>query len=185
LLANAKYVAVVGLGGIGMFSIQGLLSNCNAIVIGIDLDPSRLSFASVIGAHYTINASTHSVYDQILGYTKGHMCDLVIECTGSAQATSQALDYINAKGLVRFLSHPPFGESLQIDPFDLLLGKRIEGSWAGGTIPDLHFPRIIEDISADSPISQRYPSSSYRLSEINTALADLRANRVLRPVIHF
>jgi len=185
ILSTAKYVAVVGLGGIGMFAIQGLLSNSNAIVIGVDLEPSRLSFAKVLGSHYTINGSKESVKDKIHDYTNGQLCDLVIECTGSASATSQALEYINNQGLVKFLSHPPLGDYLNINPFDLIQGKRIEGSWAGGSRPEIHFPHILKEISPECSISQEYPSNIYSLSEINQALADLRAQKVLRPVIQF
>lgn len=184
-ISSCNFIAIVGLGGIGMFALQGLLSNTSASIIGIDRDFSRLSLASSLGSHYVCNSTYDSPLEFISKITDGHMCDLVVECTGIADVTSSCLSLINNTGTVKFVSHPPEGHMLKINPFDLILGKKIEGSWAGGTMPSIHFPRILDDISFESSISKQFPFHEYTLDDINVAVSDLREGRVLRPLLVF
>ena len=184
-ISQCNFIAIVGLGGVGMFALQGLLSNTSASVICIDKDFSRLSLASSLGAHYVCNSTYDSPLDFISKITDGKLCDLVVECTGIADVTSSCLSLINNSGAVKFVSHPPEGQMLKINPFDLILGKRIEGSWAGGSIPSIHFPRILDDISFESPITRQFPFSEYTLDNINVAVSDLRKGKALRPLLIF
>ena len=65
------------------------------------------------------------------------------------------------------------------------MGKKIEGSWAGGSVPSIHFPRILDDISFESPISKQFPFNEYTLDNINLAVSDLREGKALRPLLVF
>ena len=184
-LISAKYILIYGLGGIGMFALKGILDNTSAHIIGVDIDYSRLSFASQIGCHSILNANHDILFDSVNEITSGSLCDFVFESTGLASAITQSVSLINNSGTVKFVSHPPHGEKISIDPFELIKGKRIEGSWAGGCIPDLHFSHILSHIKADSPIASNYPYSCYSLSDINQAVSDMKTGLALRPLITF
>ena len=41
-----------------------------------------------------------------------------------------------------FASHPKQGDKIKIDPFDLISGKNIYGSWGGGCKPDKDIPLL-------------------------------------------
>ena len=67
------------------------------------------------------------------------------------------------------MSHPKSGDLLTIDPFELILGKRIEGSWGGGVNPDEHFIEISKKISNNKVFLDMYAMKNYSLEEINQA----------------
>ena len=146
----------------------------------------RLKEALLLGADYIINPSkVFNIKEEIRTIIGGDLLDLVIECSGSVEALQSSLDYIKNDGLVRFVTHPKYGEYLRIDPFELILGKRIEGSWGGGVKPDEHFPIIAMKSSNNSTFCNLFSSKKYDLVEINDALDDLRYGKTLRPIIKF
>ncbi len=180
-----KTVAVIGIGGIGMSVLLGL-SICSPLeVIAIDTNDLRLSDSQNLGVKHTINPLTCNAFDHISTITNGRMLDYVFDCSGSLIALESAINFINNKGLVKFATHPKHGDLLRIDPFQLILGKRIEGSWGGGVIPELHFNYIASIAHQNSEFLSLYNSRSYGLEMINSALSDMKSGLVMRPVISF
>ncbi len=185
-LISAQYVAIIGLGGIGMSALLGVVNETKSKVIAVDLDEFRLQQARRIGADFVVNSkNTDSIKDVIYQITNNQMCDVVIECSGSSKVLEDSLNLINNNGIVKFVSHPKSGDLLTIDPFELILGKRIEGSWGGGVNPDEHFIEIAKKISNNKVFLDMYAMKNYSLEEINQALNDLRYGKVLRPVLTF
>ncbi|MDA7501563.1 zinc-binding dehydrogenase [bacterium] len=180
-----KSVAVIGIGGIGMSVLLGL-SVCSPLeVIAIDTNDSRLADSERLGVKQTINPLNCNAVDQISAITNGRMLDYVFDCSGSVLALESAINLINNKGLVKFATHPKHGDLLRIDPFQLILGKRIEGSWGGGVIPELHYNYIANIAHQNSDFLAMYNSRSYSLEMINSALSDMKLGSVMRPVISF
>ena len=186
-LKTAKYIGVIGLGGIGMAALLGALDQSDAEIFAIDVNQDRLKEAKVLGAKYIFNPLKSSVetLDFLKEKTKNNMLDLLLECSGSISVLNNTLKLINNSGLVKFVSHPKFGDLLNIDPFELILGKRIEGSWGGGTDPDRDFKLIAEKILNNKKFLKLYSNKFYELEEINLALNELKIGKVLRPIINF
>ena len=113
------------------------------------------------------------------------MLDLVIECSGNVKVLQDSIKLINNNGLVKFTSHPSSGSLLNINPFDLILGKKIEGSWGGGVDPEEHFEKIAKKIIKNKLFLNFYKDKEYRLEDINIALDNLKKGKVLRPIINF
>tara|TARA_B100000212_G_scaffold306851_1_gene255640 strand:- start:1032 stop:2084 length:1053 start_codon:yes stop_codon:yes gene_type:complete len=180
----AKYVGIVGLGGIGMSALLGVQNESNAKIIAIDLSEERLYQAKKLGAHHIINASkVHDLKNEIKKINP-NLLDIVIECSGSINALNNSLKLIQNKGIVKFVSHPRFGDLLSIDPFELILGKRIEGSWGGGINPDIHLNKIAKKVSKNKDFLEIYSKKEYSLEDINNAILDLKSLNVLRPIIN-
>jgi len=184
MIKKAKYVAVIGLGGIGMSALLGVLNETSAKVIAIDIDQKRLNQAKKLGSHYIINSLRSSnLFDEISEITGQKLIDVLIECSGSINALTMSLKLINNNGIVKFVSHPKFGDFLTIDPFDLILGKKIEGSWGGGVNPDRDFHTIAKKASTNKIFRDIFSMKSYSLDQVNEAIIDMRSLKVLRPVI--
>ena len=82
-----------------------------------------------------------------------------------------------------FASHPSHGSRISLDPFEMICGKQIKGSWGGGSDPDRDIP-----IYADLYVKGKLPlgkliTNRYSLEEVNQALDDLEQNQVVRPLI--
>ena len=182
---DAKYIGVLGLGGIGMSALLGSINRSNAQTIAIDVLPKRIKEALSIGADHIINASEVNLKDKIEKLTNGLMLDLLIECSGNILCINRSLDLINNTGLVKFTSHPKHGDLLNINPFELIKGKKIEGSWGGGISPDQHMSILMKDISKNMKFINLLNEKTYKLEDINLAIKGMREGNILRPIIDF
>ena len=180
-----KTIGVIGIGGIGMSVLLGLSIHSPVEIIAIDTNNLRLVDAQTLGVKHTINPLDINVPEYISGITNGKMLDYVFDSSGSVIALESAIDLINNTGLVKFATHPRHGDLLKIDPFQLILGKRIEGSWGGGVLPDLHFNYIASIALNNKDFLSLYNSRSYDLDMINTAFHDMKSGIVMRPLITF
>ena len=185
-IKKAKFTSIIGLGGIGMSALLGVLQESSSKVIAIDINDKRLEQAKLLGANYIINPSKiNSLESYIATLTNDKMLDLIIECSGNVNVLQNSIKLINNNGLVKFTSHPSSGALLNINPFDLILGKRIEGSWGGGVNPEEHFEIIAKKIIKNKLFLNFYKDEEYRLEDINVALDKLKNGEVLRPTINF
>jgi 2-desacetyl-2-hydroxyethyl bacteriochlorophyllide A dehydrogenase len=95
-----KRIAVIGQGAIGL-SFTMIAANQGAQeVIAIDLEDYRLEKSSEFGATATINADKEDVVAAIADATGGQGVDVVVDASGDADGINQAVNLVNAQGLV-------------------------------------------------------------------------------------
>jgi S-(hydroxymethyl)glutathione dehydrogenase / alcohol dehydrogenase len=181
--AAASTVAVVGLGGIGLSALMALrLFSCKTI-IAADTSSERLAIAREFGAAVTIDSSKANLVAEIRALTGGSGADYVVEAAGQAETIEQAFEATRRGGLCVFASHPENGRKISIDPYELICGKRIVGSWGGQCKPDEAIP-LFGDLYRKGLLPlERLVKRRYRLEQINDALKDLEDREVLRPLI--
>ncbi len=177
-------LAVFGLGGIGLSALMATqLFECSS-VIAIDVNPEKLALSKDFGASVTIDARKEDVPARIREITGAAGLDFAVEATGQSYMIEQAFEAVRrGGGLCVFASHPAFGSRISIDPFELICGKRIQGSWGGDCRPDEDIPRFAELYRNGRLPLERLITKRYRLEDINEALDDLEAKRVGRPVL--
>lgn len=178
-------VAVFGVGGIGLSAILGARMRGAEIIIAVDIIEQKLSKALQAGATHTINATEGNVAERISQISKGRGVDSAIEAVGKPEAMESAFASIAYGGGVCVLAgNVPYGETIKLDPYDLIKGRRIIGSWGGETIPDRDIPFYAEMfLSGKLPFDQLV-SHEWRLEDINIALDELEAGRVSRALIN-
>ncbi len=94
---------VMGLGLLGMFSVQFLrLSGANPL-IAVDLNPERRELALNLGADYAFDPSAHDFVDQVMAVTKGKGVRATVEVTGVSAAMKQALECASWMGRISLL----------------------------------------------------------------------------------
>ena len=86
-------------------------------------------------------------------------------------------------GELIFASHPGHGEKISLDPHELISGKKILGSWGGGSNPDNDVPRMYSLFAKSNFLLSDLITKRYKLEEINEALYDLEHGKVFRPLI--
>ena len=183
-IKEAEFVAVIGLGGIGMSALLSASMHSKAKLIGIDLNKNRLNEAKIILQNVKfLNPKETNINREIEQITNGQMLDVVIESSGNINALNQSIDLINNQGIVKFATHPRNGDFLTINPFELIKGKRIEGSWGGGINPDEDFINIINKTYSEKEFISLFTEKIYKLDQINKAIDDMRLGKVLRPII--
>lgn len=177
-------LGIVGLGGIGTSALVAASCMPHDLLIAIDTNPNKLNTAKALGATHCFNPKVDNVIEEINKLTDKHMLDYVIEAAGSCRTIEFAFSLINSKkGECIFASHPSAGDKISIDPFELICGKKITGSWGGCSHPE-HITDFVSG-NIDNLDLSLLMSEPYHLENINQAMADLRDGKVMRAIIKF
>lgn len=176
-------VVVLGLGGIGLSALMALHAFECKQIIAIDVSDEKLALAKDFGASHTVNPLREDSKNAVMQWTHGG-ADICVESAGTITSIELGFSLIRkGGGKLLFASHPPEGEPIRIAPHELISGKRIAGSWGGGSMPDRDIPRMFKVFGESAIPLDRLLTKRYQLDEINQALDDLEAGRVFRPLI--
>jgi S-(hydroxymethyl)glutathione dehydrogenase / alcohol dehydrogenase len=177
-------IAVVGLGGIGLSALMACQEYFPKQLIAIDVEESKLDLARTLGAHITINSLKEDVVNKILSLTNGKGVDYCVEAAGLTSTIELGFSLIKRNGgELIFASHPKSGDLIQIDPFELISGKSIRGSWGGASKPDRDIEIMGKMYERGILKLDQLISHSYVLDDINAALNDLDQRKIVRALI--
>src|SRR6187455_919997 len=179
-------VVVFGLGGIGLNVIQGAKLVGADKIVGIDLNPGREAMARRFGMTHFINPKdVPNVVDAIVQLTDGG-ADYSFECIGNTTTMRQALECCH-KGWGRsiIIGVAAAGQEIATRPFQLVTGRKWEGSAFGGARGRTDVPKIVDwymegKIDIDSLITHTMP-----LAEINRAFDLMHEGVSIRSVVTF
>ncbi len=177
-------VGVFGLGGIGLSALLAMNHFKPQAIVAFDIEGSKLSLAKELGAThcYSVDEKGLSQFKQDFP----HGLDSIIEAAGKTSTIETAFSLIKrGGGQCIFASHPPAGELIKLDPFELICGKSITGSWGGATQPDQDLPLIVDIINKYRLPVEKLLSNEYSLEDINQALDDLEQRKITRALITF
>ncbi len=182
-----RSVAVIGVGGVGLNSVQGAALSGAHPIVAIDLLDNKLEASRDFGATHTINPrTTDDVVEAVKGLTDGRGVDYAFVTVGSSAAAQQALTLIRPGGTVTLVGIPEIEASLPISPFShVIQEQKIIGSSMGSTRLSVDIPRLVElyqagQLKLDELITNRYP-----LAKINEAIESMERGEALRNVIVF
>jgi S-(hydroxymethyl)glutathione dehydrogenase / alcohol dehydrogenase len=177
-------VVVFGLGGIGLNVIQGAKMVGADKIIGVDINPARESMARQFGMTHFINPKeVESVVDAVVQLTDGG-ADYSFECVGNTKLMRQALECTH-KGWGRSLiiGVAEAGAEVSTRPFQLVTGRKWEGSAFGGARGRTDVPKIVDwymegKINIDDLITHRL-----KLDDINEGFALMARGESIRSVV--
>ncbi|MCK4821612.1 zinc-binding dehydrogenase, partial [bacterium] len=168
-------IAVFGVGGIGLSAVLAAdLINATP-VIAVDVFDYKLKLARDVGATYLINASREDTLATILQITGGRGVDYSIEAAGLRETMEGAFQAVRDNGgLCVLAGNLSQGERILLDPFDLIKGKQIIGTWGGETDPDRDIPKYICLYQAGKLKLDKLITDHFTLNEINKAIDLMR-----------
>ncbi|MCC6923064.1 MAG: S-(hydroxymethyl)glutathione dehydrogenase/class III alcohol dehydrogenase [Nitrosomonas sp.] len=177
-------IAVFGLGGIGLNVIQGARMVGADKIIGIDINPQREAMARDFGMTHFLNPNdTPDIVDAIIQLTGGG-ADYSFECIGNTKVMRQALECCH-KGWGRsiIIGVAEAGAEISTRPFQLVTGRKWEGSAFGGARGRTDVPKIVDwymegKINIDSLITH-----TLKLDEINEGFRLMKAGESIRSVV--
>ena len=177
-------VAVFGVGGIGLSAVLAAdLMNATTI-IAVDVFDYKLEQARQVGATNVINAHQQDPLATILGITSGRGVNYAIEAAGRRETMETAFQAVRDNGgLCVLAGNLPHGQRISLDPFDLIRGKRIVGTWGGETQPDHDIPMYVDLYLSGKLKLDGLITHTYCLDDINQALDDLERGKVGRALI--
>jgi len=179
-------VVVFGLGGIGLNVIQGAKMVGANKIIGVDINPSREKMARKFGMTDFINPKTvENTVDSIVQLTDGG-ADYSFECIGNIKVMREALECTH-KGWGRciIIGVAEAGAEISTRPFQLVTGRKWEGSAFGGARGRTDVPKIVDwymegKLNIDDLITHTMP-----LEKINEGFDLMLAGQSIRSVITF
>ncbi len=177
-------VAVFGAGGIGLSAVMGAASIGAAPIIAVDPVAAKRAKALELGATHALDPSEEDPVAAIRKLTGGKGVTVAIECAGQVAAMEAAFESATSGGgLCVIAGNPHQGQTMRVNPYSLIGGKRLVGTWGGETRPDVDIPRYIDMFRSGRLALEKLGTQQYPLEQINQALADLEAGRVMRAMI--
>jgi S-(hydroxymethyl)glutathione dehydrogenase / alcohol dehydrogenase len=179
-------VVVIGVGGVGLNSVQGAALAGARQVIAIDVSDSRLESARLFGATHVINSKEVDALEAVRDLTCGYGADYTFIAAGSPAAIELGLTMPRRAGTVVIVGITATGVTVPVDPGELADGaRRVLGSKMGSVHPDVDIPAMVQEYRAgrlklDELVTARFP-----LERINEALDTARRGQGLRTVIVF
>ena len=109
--------------------------------------------------------------------------DICFESAGLTKTIEFGMKIVNKNGKLHFASHPNNKDFIKLSPHDLIKGKKISGSWGGGSKPDRDIKRFLPILNKKNFNILNFNVKIYKLNEINHAIEDFRKNLIFRPII--
>ncbi|MBI4668346.1 MAG: zinc-binding dehydrogenase [Elusimicrobia bacterium] len=130
-------VCILGLGGVGLAAVCGAKICGWPLIAAADLWETRTDRAVKLGATHVVNAAKEDIFAMSQKITKNKGFDLVVECAGSERAMETAVGLAKPQGgKVIYVGNLEAGRKIQIDPFCLIEGRWLGGSWGGNIDPE-------------------------------------------------
>ncbi len=183
-VSSGKTIAVFGMGGIGLSALLAVKIKGASTIIAIDISEDRLKLASLLGATHTLNAKEENVLEGILKITRGKGVDYAIESAGKKETMEMAFKSVrDTGGLCVVAGNLSYGQTIQIDPFDFIKGKRMIGTWGGETLPDRDIPMYANWVVSGKIDLKKLICRVYELRDINDAVNYMGQHAVGRVLI--
>lgn len=183
---SGNSIAIFGCGGIGLSAILAAKMAGAGVIIAVDIREQKIKQALEIGATHVIDASCQDVLKTINEFTQGQGVDFAIEAAGQKMTMETAFKSVKDKGGLCILAgNLPQGTNISIDPFNLIKGKRIAGTWGGETDPDRDITSYIASYFSGELRLNNLHLSIYQLLNINDAFKDMQHTSVGRCMISF
>jgi len=136
-VSKSDTLAIFGIGGIGLSALLAAKLKQAPVIIAVDIFENKLERASQLGATHIINAKKQKALSGILKITGGRGVDYAIECAGVKESMEIAFKSVRDNGgLCVIAGNLPWGKEISLNPFDLIKGKRIAGTWGGESAVD-------------------------------------------------
>lgn len=183
-VAPGSTVAVIGCGGVGLSTINGAAIAGAGRIIAVDVMDDKLEMAKTFGATDVINAKDVNPVEAVRELSKGGV-EFSFECIGNKVTAAQAFSMCGIGGVATILGVMAPDVKLEIPALELVMEKKVQGSWMGSTRTRTDMPRFVDfymqgKLRLDELISKRIP-----LTEINEAFDDMQKGHVARSVIVF
>ena len=175
-------VAVIGCGGVGLNLIQGARIAGASRIIAVDISPSKLALAELLGATDVVDASTTDAVTAVTDLSGGGV-DHAFEAIGLAATAEQAVAMAAPGRTAYVVGLLPIDAEVRVSSSAMRRTKSLVGVVMGGTRPHEDIPRYVElweqgRLDLESMISQ-----VITLDEVHEGFAAMAGGEVARTVV--
>ncbi len=177
-------VAVFGCGGVGDAAILGAKLAGAAKIIGVDIDPTKLTWAKDFGATHTIDSSKTDPVEAIRELTGGFGADVTIEAVGHPDVMKQAFFARDLAGTLVQAGVPNPAMMIELPMIEFYgRGGALKPAWYGDCLPTRDFPMLIDLYLQGRLDLDRFVSERIGLDDVEDAFRKMEAGEVLRSVV--
>lgn len=186
-LATGESAAVIGVGGIGLNSIQTARLIGASRIVAVDVNPGKAAIARRFGADRFVRVQPGASAQQLASQLReeaGGPVDAVIECTGSTAVIAAAPSLLSPGGRLALVGIPSGAAGVEFDVTAMMLSHiTVAGALNGACDPFVDIPAIVQlagqgRLDLAGQVSHRWP-----LHQAADAIGALQAGDVLRVVV--
>lgn len=179
-------VVVMGLGGIGINTIQAAAMVGARRVIAVDLLDNKLEFAKQFGATHTINAGKENAEEAIRELTNGRGADYVFVTVGSPRAVASSLNMIRKRGTIVLIGLIGDDGTVPLPVSKVVLNEfRVMGSFMGSSSISEDIPQIVDLYQQGRLKLDELVTGKYAIENINEAITSMERGEAIRNLIVF
>jgi S-(hydroxymethyl)glutathione dehydrogenase/alcohol dehydrogenase len=179
-------VIVFGLGGVGLNVVQGARLAGATQIVGVDLNPAREAVGRIFGVTDFVNPKSEDNVTEKLVTLTGGGADYVFEVIGNTKLMEQAMTVAHpAWGTVIIVGLSPYGQSLQVQPWSILFGQKLQGSYFGGARGRSDVPQVVDWFMAGRLNIKDLVTHRLPFEKINEGFDLLRRGESIRTVLTF
>jgi Zn-dependent alcohol dehydrogenase len=179
---------VMGVGGVGINSVQGAKHAGASRIIAVDPTPFKRETALQLGATDAVETIQQAA-QLAQELTNGQGADQAIITVGvlKGEHIGQAFDAVRKGGTIAVVGIGPITEmSIPVSPFILtMFQKRIQGVLYGSLAPSKDILRLLSMYQAGQLKLKELVTRTYTLDQIQEGYDDMHAGRNIRGVITF
>jgi aryl-alcohol dehydrogenase len=175
-------LAVFGVGGVGLSAVMAARTAGAAIIIALDVTPSRLKLALELGATHVVDSGKENPVEAVRGIGGGGV-DYSLDTSGKPSVLRQAIDVLGIRGTCGVVGAPPLGTEASFDINSLMIpGRSIRGICEGDSVATEFIPQLI-DLYRQGRFPYDRLIKFYEFGDINTAIDDAAKGLTIKPVL--
>jgi S-(hydroxymethyl)glutathione dehydrogenase / alcohol dehydrogenase len=179
-------VAVFGLGGIGLFALEGAIMAKARRVFAVDVNPEKFPQAVQFGATDCINPADYggrTIQDVLIEMTDGGL-DYTFDCTGNVnmmRAAFEACHKVWGQSVVTVVAAE--NQDVSTNPNQLMTGRVWRGSVFGGVKGRSQLGGFVDEYMDGKLKIDEFITKRYNLDSIDAAIKDMYSGKSIRGVI--
>lgn len=174
-------IAIFGVGPVGLSAVLGAVIRGCSPIIAVDVFPQRLEIAKKLGATHVVLAGQDMNPSSGIRRNFPGGVNYTLDTTGRSETGQHAIAALAPKGHFGFVTIPASGLQLNMNTV-FLQGLSVRGVVQGDSVPHRFIPELIELYLAGRFPFDRF-ITRYDFSQINQAIADQAAGKVVKPVL--
>ncbi len=183
-LRPGQTVAVIGLGGVGLNTVMAARIAGASQLIGIDIDPAKLTLASELGCTTTLLAEPAGALVSTIREITDGGTDFVFEVTGRQSAMATAQEITRPGGEIVCIGVAA-ADAMYSYPHTRAVAEEmvIRGSHMGSGYAHWDIPVYLDYFRQGRMPVDRLRSHSIGLTDLNVALDRLRTGEAVRQIV--
>ncbi|KAN0062400.1 formate dehydrogenase (NAD+) [Thecaphora frezii] len=184
--SRAATFAVFGIGCVGLAVIAGSVDAKAGRIIAVDTNDAKESWAKKFGATEFINPTKlpegKSIVDHLVEITDGGL-DYTFDCTGNVNVMRSALESCHKGwGVSTVIGVAAAGQEISTRPFQLVTGRKWQGSAFGGVKGRSELPGIVDRYLEGTFKVDEYITHSTTLEKLNEGFKYMKSGDCVRCV---